>query len=170
MHSCCIFAAKATRRRGGQPRPAPMQGRPPTARPVARGSLQQMRSPAGMVGAYRGGACGRRQRLRPGRRWRLSAARPQGAAPRPGLERNEEGQPCHLHGWLAMAKAPARAADYGLSPRMGGRTWPGPPARATARDQGCRQQAQPPATKATTSRRNHQRAWLAPTAVAATAE
>ncbi|RZR80951.1 hypothetical protein BHM03_00007072 [Ensete ventricosum] len=27
-----LYAAKAARRRGGQPRPAPMQGRPPTAR------------------------------------------------------------------------------------------------------------------------------------------
>ncbi|RWV84592.1 hypothetical protein GW17_00053682 [Ensete ventricosum] len=32
MHSCCVFAAKAARRRGGHPRPAPMQGRPPTAK------------------------------------------------------------------------------------------------------------------------------------------
>ncbi|RRT33684.1 hypothetical protein B296_00051349 [Ensete ventricosum] len=30
---------KAIRRRGGQPRPPPMQGWPPTARPPARGRL-----------------------------------------------------------------------------------------------------------------------------------
>ncbi|RWV78741.1 hypothetical protein GW17_00060240 [Ensete ventricosum] len=38
-----------------------------------------------MAGACRGGTCGRRQHPRPGRKGRLSAARPQGAAPRPGL-------------------------------------------------------------------------------------
>ncbi|RRT44032.1 hypothetical protein B296_00022199 [Ensete ventricosum] len=35
MRSCYIFTA---RRRGGQERPAPMQGRPPTARLAIRGS------------------------------------------------------------------------------------------------------------------------------------
>ncbi|RWV77726.1 hypothetical protein GW17_00061404 [Ensete ventricosum] len=38
-----------------------------------------------MVGACRGGACGRRQCPQPGRRWRLPDARLQGVAPRPGL-------------------------------------------------------------------------------------
>ncbi|RRT31746.1 hypothetical protein B296_00054814 [Ensete ventricosum] len=33
MRSCCIFAAKAVRRRGDQPWPAPMQDRSPMARP-----------------------------------------------------------------------------------------------------------------------------------------
>ncbi|RRT41884.1 hypothetical protein B296_00051166 [Ensete ventricosum] len=37
-----------------------------------------------MAGACRGGACGRRQRLRPSRRGRLPVAWPQGASPRPG--------------------------------------------------------------------------------------
>ncbi|RWW48614.1 hypothetical protein BHE74_00045298, partial [Ensete ventricosum] len=95
---------KAARRSGGQPRLAPMQGRPPTARPIVRGSRlrprpparwrpatakapckgsrQHSRSPAGMVGACRGGACKHRQHPRPGRRGRLPAARPQGVAPR----------------------------------------------------------------------------------------
>ncbi|RWW36762.1 hypothetical protein BHE74_00058191 [Ensete ventricosum] len=52
MRSCYIFAAKAARRRGGQPRPAPMQGRPPMTRPrprtPARGRLVAARaSPQG---------------------------------------------------------------------------------------------------------------------------
>ncbi|RWW44949.1 hypothetical protein BHE74_00049260, partial [Ensete ventricosum] len=74
--------AKAARRRGGHPRPAPIQGRPPTARLAARGrpatakalcrgSHQQVRLPTGMAGACRGGAYGRRQCPRPG----LSPAR-----------------------------------------------------------------------------------------------
>ncbi|RWW13713.1 hypothetical protein GW17_00022560 [Ensete ventricosum] len=93
--------------RGGQPQPAPMQGRPPTTRSAARGSRLRPRPPArgrpimvkapcrgsrqhawppaGIAGACRGGAYGRRQRPRPGRRGRLPAARPQGATPRPGL-------------------------------------------------------------------------------------
>ncbi|RWW36628.1 hypothetical protein BHE74_00058334 [Ensete ventricosum] len=76
--------------RVGYPRPAPMQGRPPTARPAARGnrlrprpptrgrpvtakalcrgSRRHARTPAGMAGAYRDDAYGRRQRSRPGRK------------------------------------------------------------------------------------------------------
>ncbi|RRT60180.1 hypothetical protein B296_00041207 [Ensete ventricosum] len=83
--------AKAARRRGGQPWPAPLQGRPPTARPAARGnwlrprphargrsatakaphrgSCQHAQSLVGMVGA-----CGRRQRPQPVRcRQRVAA-------------------------------------------------------------------------------------------------
>ncbi|RWW07691.1 hypothetical protein BHE74_00033750 [Ensete ventricosum] len=91
------FATRTTRRRGDQPRLAPMQGRPPTAKPATRGNRLQPRPlvrgrpttaktplqgqpPASMAGAY-----GRRQHPQPGHRWRLSAARPQGVAPWPGL-------------------------------------------------------------------------------------
>ncbi|RWV94090.1 hypothetical protein GW17_00043407 [Ensete ventricosum] len=47
--------------------------------PTVRGSRLRPKTPR------RGSACGRRQHPRPGRRWQLPAARPQGAAPRPGL-------------------------------------------------------------------------------------
>ncbi|RWW15012.1 hypothetical protein BHE74_00018367 [Ensete ventricosum] len=87
-------STKAIRRRGGHPRPAPMQGRPPTATApckgaagfgqgqpareastARRGSSPQGR-PAPLVGvaARKGGAC-RHDRLRPARRggYRLRA-------------------------------------------------------------------------------------------------
>ncbi|RWW44729.1 hypothetical protein BHE74_00049491 [Ensete ventricosum] len=46
--------AKAARRRGGQPRPAPMQGRPPTARPAARGNRPRPKPLVGVVASMRG--------------------------------------------------------------------------------------------------------------------
>ncbi|RZR73018.1 hypothetical protein BHM03_00019171 [Ensete ventricosum] len=61
--------------RGGQPWPTRMQGRSPTTLQLA----------AGMAGACRGDACGRRQHPWLGRRGWLPVARLQGAAPRPGL-------------------------------------------------------------------------------------
>ncbi|RWV94793.1 hypothetical protein GW17_00042634 [Ensete ventricosum] len=63
----------------------PTRGRPAMAKAPCRGSRQHARSPTGMADACRGDACGRRQCPRLGRRGRLPAARPQGAAPRPGL-------------------------------------------------------------------------------------
>ncbi|RRT41285.1 hypothetical protein B296_00043825 [Ensete ventricosum] len=82
MRSCYVFAAKAARRRGGQPRLAPMQGRPPTARPrlspFARGLPAAARASLQGRSALLAGAAARRGnsglRAHP-----LAARRPQGA-------------------------------------------------------------------------------------------
>ncbi|RWW73164.1 hypothetical protein BHE74_00018976, partial [Ensete ventricosum] len=104
---------KAARSRGGQPRPAPMQGRPPTARPATakapcRGSRQHARSLASMAGACRGRAYGHRQRPRLGRRGQLPDVRPQGVALRPGLP---PARAAALAGAAAPAAGPAAHAN-----------------------------------------------------------
>ncbi|RZS15417.1 hypothetical protein BHM03_00047254 [Ensete ventricosum] len=139
MCSCCVFIVKAIRRRGGQPRPAPMQGRPPMVRPQprppTRGQLTAARAspqgrPASLAGAaaHKGGAYVH-DRLQPARRGDsrprahpLAAWRPQGAA----VSRDDDvgrkgGRP--LAGWiLAVARAAvacARAATTTAATQMG---------------------------------------------------
>ncbi|RWW26668.1 hypothetical protein GW17_00008934 [Ensete ventricosum] len=71
---------KRSEERGGWPRLGPLQGWPAMAKAPFRGDHQQARPLAGLAGA-----CGRRQPPRASRWGRLQTARPQGAAPRPGL-------------------------------------------------------------------------------------
>ncbi|RWW12147.1 hypothetical protein GW17_00024199 [Ensete ventricosum] len=92
---------RAARKRGGQPRPAPMQGRPPTARPRPRLAPMQGRR----LRAWRAVAslqerqpliagCPQRGRLQGGtRRWRPLVASPQGAAARSQVARGDRQRP-----------------------------------------------------------------------------
>ncbi|RWW40175.1 hypothetical protein BHE74_00054434 [Ensete ventricosum] len=60
-----IFTVKAARRRGSQPRPAPMQVRPPTVRsrqrPTRKGGQRQGRQPLAGAAAHRGDTCGQKR-------------------------------------------------------------------------------------------------------------
>ncbi|RWW54135.1 hypothetical protein BHE74_00039305 [Ensete ventricosum] len=122
MRSCYIFVAKAARRRGGQPRPAPMQGRSPTARlrpglackggrHRSRGQHPTGAAPACMVGcgqptgaaATYGHTCLQRGAHKGG----PAAWRPQGAvASRGGDAGCRGGRP--LAGWLSTGKGNRR--------------------------------------------------------------
>ncbi|RWV89883.1 hypothetical protein GW17_00047948 [Ensete ventricosum] len=77
-------------RRGGQPWSAPMQGRPPTARPQPRPAQGQQ--PPAVRRPQRGRLQG------DARKWRSPAANPQGATARDALARGAaaHGQPCRL--------------------------------------------------------------------------
>ncbi|RWW23582.1 hypothetical protein GW17_00012164 [Ensete ventricosum] len=119
-------------RRGSQPRPAPMQGRPPTAKALCKGgdrprpkplawATASMRgrpwawlAPAGVtplgVGSARGQFAGGDCPLR-GRKGRLPAARMQGVAPRPRLPPVRAAAPAGAapaHGGTAHPRGAAR--------------------------------------------------------------
>ncbi|RWV90456.1 hypothetical protein GW17_00047339 [Ensete ventricosum] len=113
MNSCYVFVAKAARRRGGQPQPAPMQGQPPTARPrpkppckgatgcgqgqpereasgARKGRQPAGSTPAGRSDAHEGSSRPRAWPVMASPQGRQSFAGPQGAVSR--------GQPCRQQG------------------------------------------------------------------------
>ncbi|RZR75473.1 hypothetical protein BHM03_00058750 [Ensete ventricosum] len=164
MRSCYVFTTKATRRRGGQPRPTPMQGQLPTTRLAARGSRlwprplargqsttakapcrgsrQHARPPMGMAGP-----CGRRQRLRPCRKQQSPATTPQGAVGYPlrGRKGQPRGQGCRLQGWpLLQGQRPRKATPPAREVPLDGnsacsRRWRAAPPPAQGNDDGATQ-------------------------------
>ncbi|RZR89888.1 hypothetical protein BHM03_00017676 [Ensete ventricosum] len=115
MRSYYVFIAKAARKSGGQPRPAPKQGRPPMARPrprpptrgrsAAASDAHKGRQPAGAAACI-DGACGQK---RCPRAQSLVVQRPQGwsiiGRPQGATAHGKQGLRRRRQGWLPLGRA-----------------------------------------------------------------
>ncbi|RWV78325.1 hypothetical protein GW17_00060720, partial [Ensete ventricosum] len=89
---------KAVRRRGGQPRPAPMQGRPPTTRPWPRPHKRE--KPAAARASPHGAAAAGNATLTTG----PAVGHPQGTVAR-GQPCHQQGLQCRPQGWWPLSRA-----------------------------------------------------------------
>ncbi|RRT32280.1 hypothetical protein B296_00048156 [Ensete ventricosum] len=124
--------AKATRRRGGQPRPAPMQSRPPMARlrprPPARGRLVAARaSPKGRPATLARGSAYRHSRLRLARRGgsRLQRGARKGLPPTSSPTASRGGDANH-RGGLCRGNGDGTEGERGVRASFGEKDNPAP--------------------------------------------